>query len=256
MPNLPPLKRGGNRKSDMTGDTGFGYSPVTAEIAKARAMLTDQMREMKHTEMDRMGGNSPVARARNQARQLVGQDRARNLVNISRTTTVSAPAVPGHTQLFGKAHGHASENLWGDGSKSARRDDGRDVLPEAVPRLRPGRKLKSLAKKRGRRRRKKMAARTIQGAWRNSRKKNTAVSLLQATIRGFVARRHVKRMKQAKEAGVMVAMKGTLQGKSGWYQDFDGQTYFFAVDPKGVWWQVMKAEQWQGPCPGLRRAHR
>merc|ERR1719231_2206679 len=40
-------------------------------------------------------------------------------------------------------------------------------------------------------------------------------------------------------------MKGTTQGKSGWYQDFDGQTYFFAVDTKGVWWQVMKPEQWQ-----------
>eukprot|EP00941_MAST-03F_sp_MAST-3F-sp1_P002655 g2655.t1 len=52
-------------------------------------------------------------------------------------------------------------------------------------------------------------------------------------------------MKSAKEAGVMVAMKGTDQGKSGWYQDFDGQQYFFAVDNSGVWWQVLSRSEWE-----------
>jgi len=52
-------------------------------------------------------------------------------------------------------------------------------------------------------------------------------------------------MRQARDAGVMVAMKGTVQGRSGYYQDFDGEIYFFAIDKRGCWWQVVRANTWR-----------
>merc|ERR1719480_687600 len=51
-------------------------------------------------------------------------------------------------------------------------------------------------------------------------------------------------VKSAQQAGVMVAIRGTSQGRSGWYQDFDGTVYFFAVDAEGTWWQVVDQAEW------------
>lgn len=234
LPALQPLGKGGDAGKTPWGD----FSRAAAERAMARTMLKDDpMQEMKHSDSLSptrgfgRGGNSPS-----------------RLQNLSRTTSVSAPAMPGGgggggSSLFARPGGN--ENLWGSGGGSKMGGRGGNKLGSLSPVKSKPRKLKSIAKKRERRRKKKMAARHIQKAWRGHKKRNRGVMLLQSVIRGFVARRHVKRMKQAKEAGVMVAMKGTTQGKSGWYQDFDGQTYFFAVDTKGVWWQVMKPEQWQ-----------
>lgn len=44
--------------------------------------------------------------------------------------------------------------------------------------------------------------------------------LIQKVVRGVLARIHVRRVmfQKAKKAGVMLAMPGTKQGKSGWYQ--------------------------------------
>ena len=33
---------------------------------------------------------------------------------------------------------------------------------------------------------------------------------------------------------------GTTQGQSGWYMDFDGEVYYFAVDMYETWWQLVK----------------
>merc|ERR1712146_609301 len=64
----------------------------------------------------------------------------------------------------------------------------------------------------------------------------------QAWVRGWVQRRKTKRMRLAREAGVMVACTGTTQGQSGWYMDFDGEVYYFAVDMYETWWQLVKQE--------------
>lgn len=70
------------------------------------------------------------------------------------------------------------------------------------------------------------------------------IVLVQSSVRRFLAKVRYKRMKLAKESGVMIAMSGTTQGKSGRYQDFDGQVYFFAVTADGAWWQVVSREKW------------
>lgn len=68
---------------------------------------------------------------------------------------------------------------------------------------------------------------------------------IQRMFRGHLARRSAAVIQQAREAGVMVAINGTVQGQSGWYQDFDQQVYYFAVDEQGVWWEVVVEKTWE-----------
>ena len=68
---------------------------------------------------------------------------------------------------------------------------------------------------------------------------------MQSVFRGHLARMSAAVVQQAREAGVMVAINGTVQGQSGWYQDFDEQVYYFAVDSEGVWWEVVEDKTWK-----------
>jgi hypothetical protein len=73
---------------------------------------------------------------------------------------------------------------------------------------------------------------------------------IQTVFRGHLARLSAAVIQQAREAGVMVAINGTVQGRSGWYQDFDQQVYFFAVDATGVWWEVVAEKTWKSCVVG------
>ena len=58
------------------------------------------------------------------------------------------------------------------------------------------------------------------------------VVIMQSIIRRFIAKCRVRRKRfaiAAKEQGVLVAMRGTSQGKSGWYES-DGNVYYFVRD--------------------------
>lgn len=60
-----------------------------------------------------------------------------------------------------------------------------------------------------------------------------SVILLQALARGYNARASTKRLKihqAAKVSGVLVALKHTVQGESGWYCGPDGSLYYFVLD--------------------------
>lgn len=106
------------------------------------------------------------------------------------------------------------------------------------------RKLKSLAKKRARARKKKYAAVKMQRWFRAKNLTTAASTLMQRQVRRYLAGNRVELVRQAREAGVMVAVRSTVQGKSGWYQDFDSQVYFFAVDIDGTWWEVVSEKRW------------
>ena len=58
---------------------------------------------------------------------------------------------------------------------------------------------------------------------------------LQARMRSWCGRRDAwrERTRQAKLAGVMIAVRGTVQGKTGWYCDYDGHCFFFNVAQAG-----------------------
>ena len=60
---------------------------------------------------------------------------------------------------------------------------------------------------------------------------------LQKIARGFVGRRKTQALRQtliAKEAGVLLAMKRTVQGQDGWYEDPNGKIFYF-VPHRGQW---------------------
>ena len=60
-----------------------------------------------------------------------------------------------------------------------------------------------------------------------------AATMVQAYIRRCQAILNTRetRQKLAKENGVLVACKGTIQGHSGWYhQEEDGEKYYFTVE--------------------------
>merc|ERR1712150_125529 len=88
------------------------------------------------------------------------------------------------------------------------------------------------------------AAKSIQQFVKQKMTPTWAATKIQRIIRGWLCRRYVDMVKSAQQAGVMVAIRGTSQGRSGWYQDFDGTVYFFAVDAEGTWWQVVNQEEW------------
>jgi len=240
LPSLPPLKknRGYHSASDKQhGETGFGFSALTAEIAKARAVLEQQVTAREEEDF-RLPGLMDNRHGHRQPQKSVSPHGS-----YGSSPHSSSYSSSGH-------HQNQRQDQHNSSWQETRSPESHSLSPQhrmAKPKrhLKPGRKLKSLAKKRGRRRKKKLAATVIQRRWLKRRKYQKSLLTLQACIRGFVARRVTKRMLQAKEAGVMVAMKGTRQGRSGWYQDFDGQKYFFAVDAQGTWWQVMKEAKWK-----------
>jgi len=238
LPTLPPLKKPRGYRTDDNkhhGETGFGFSALTAEIAKARAVLATQVAPqddgfrlpgLMH-KRQQYGHSSPTSHSPHSS-------------SFSGSPSYRSPSQK--IQSLNQQNGSWPEMRSPESDLSL---SPKPRLAKAKRHLKPGRKLKSLAKKRGRRRKKKKAATLIQRFWLKRRKHLHCATVVQAIIRGFIARRVTKRMLQAKEAGVMVAMKGTRQGRSGWYQDFDGQKYYFAVDAHGTWWQVMKPSKWE-----------
>lgn len=122
--------------------------------------------------------------------------------------------------------------------------------PAAVSSIIPDVHEEGLSKKEKKKRKKikkkqKKSARVIQTFYRKKMVKHHAARVIQSKVRQYLAKGWVKMLRQAQQAGVMVAIQGTMQGKSGWYQDFDGTKYFFAVDPNGVWWQIVTQDEWQ-----------
>ena len=122
--------------------------------------------------------------------------------------------------------------------------------PAAVTSIIPDIHEEGLSKKEKKKRKKlrkkqKKSARLIQKFYRKKMIKHRAARVIQTKVRQYLAKGWVKMLRQAQQAGVMVAIQGTLQGKSGWYQDFDGTKYFFAVDPQGVWWQIVTQDEWK-----------
>jgi hypothetical protein len=66
---------------------------------------------------------------------------------------------------------------------------------------------------------------------------STRIEKLQAMVRGFLARATTKKIKihhAAKASGVLIAMKKTIQGETGWYVGPDGSVYYFVLD-EGEW---------------------
>ena len=104
---------------------------------------------------------------------------------------------------------------------------------------------KEKKKRKKARKRQKKSAKVIQRFYRKKMEKHVAARVIQTKVRQYLAKGWVKMLRQAQQAGVMVAIQGTTQGKSGWYQDFDGTKYFFAVDPNGVWWQIVTQDEWK-----------
>lgn len=104
---------------------------------------------------------------------------------------------------------------------------------------------KEKKKRKKQKKKQKKSAKLIQRFWRTKMEKHVAARVIQTKVRQFLAKGWVQMLRQAQQAGVMVAIQGTTQGKSGWYQDFDGTRYFFAVDPQGVWWQIVTPEEWE-----------
>ena len=59
----------------------------------------------------------------------------------------------------------------------------------------------------------------------------------QAAIRGYIGRARVLRTRNvlsAKQSGVLIAMKHTIQGESGWYLAPNGSVFYFVLD-NGDW---------------------
>lgn len=145
-----------------------------------------------------------------------------------------------------------SKNIWTGGKVGAL--VGQAKAPAKLSKLRgigplDGDVDETLSKKEKKKRKKmkkkqKKSAKLIQRFWRKKMEKHVAARVIQTKFRQYQAKKWIKKLKQAQQAGVMVAIQGTEQGKSGWYQDFDGTTYFFAVDPNGTWWQIVTQEEW------------
>ncbi len=63
-------------------------------------------------------------------------------------------------------------------------------------------------------------------------KTTKSIICLQAHVRGFIKRsqdRMAKDFSSASASGVLVALKGTVQGKSGWYRTPDNRVYYFTL---------------------------
>ncbi len=67
---------------------------------------------------------------------------------------------------------------------------------------------------------------------------------LQSQVRGFLGKKSMDRHRTkiaARETGVLVALKNTKQGESGWYESPDGKVYYF----------ICKKERWEIACGPL-----
>lgn len=240
---------------------------IRSEIAEARAALAPQHRDLNEFKQEELrkigakGGLGPVNNSFGRPRAPVG--------------TLSSVAPP--KALLRGGGGLKLPSIGGRGSPSAlpalRRFGHGNALPDSTANIwqKPADNLlarnpalhspispakgvlgassaKSDKKKKKRSKKKKKAekkaAKTIQKFVRKKMAETWAAKKMQRIIRGHLCRKYVEMVKSAQQAGVMVAIKGTKQGKSGTYQDFDGTIYFFAVDAEGTWWQVVEQSEW------------
>lgn len=147
-----------------------------------------------------------------------------------------------------------SKNLWSGGKVGTLLNNPRPARLSKLGSVNPfsdntnsdeGLSKKEKKKRKKMKKKQKKAAKLIQRQWRKKMEPHIAARVIQSKVRQYLAKSWVKMLRQAQQAGVMVAIRGTIQGKSGWYQDFDGTTYFFAVDKSGVWWQVVTQDEWE-----------
>jgi len=250
MPGVNGLAR--HLGINANGPNIGGHSQVRDSIAQARAQL-------------RSRGGTQFVRGGNEFRSTTPIHDAITRHNILGNTQYQQ--APGFKRASIRTEAANDVNLWATGGESAGYAD-RPPINGLLPKLqdapaplteeelrqerkrrkkrhkRNKKKLKSLAKKRARARKKKYSAIKLQRWFRSKNTITTASILMQRQLRRFLASKRVELVRQAREAGVMVAVKGTVQGKSGWYQDFDSQVYFFAVDVEGVWWEVVSEARW------------
>lgn len=246
---------------------------IRSEISQARAALNPQNRELekfKKEELRKLGatGARPPA---SKAPSSFNRPRAANFgaisppkANIFRgggglklpsITAGGGPAPLPSIRRFG--HGNAlpdsTANIWQQSSNnllhhSAQRQPSPIGVLGTSPTKSVGASSGSSKKKKKRAKRKKKAekkaAKTLQKFVKKRMAPTMAVKTIQRVVRGHLCRRYVDMVKSAQQAGVMVAIRGTSQGRSGWYQDFDGTVYFFAVDAEGTWWQVVDQAEW------------
>jgi hypothetical protein len=222
-------------------------------IAEARQVLAPDTRrkamdEHKKNELSRLSPNGrPSGRGGLRPLGGLGLDR------MGLPIKSSGAGLPGLRNFGGNAKN--SKNIWTGGKVST-----------LMANPRPARLMKlsaidnssmqttedndeGLSKKEKKKRKKlkkkqKKAVKVIQRRWRKAMEPHVAARVIQSKVRQMLAKSWVKMLRQAQQAGVMVAINGTVQGKSGWYQDFDGTKYYFAVDQNGIWWQVVTVDEW------------
>jgi len=258
-----------------------GGMAIRSEISQARAALNPQNRELekyKKEELRKLGSTGarpPVTKAPSS----FNRPRAANFgalappkANIFRgggglklpsITAGGGPAPLPSIRRFG--HGNAlpdsTANIWQQSSNNLLHNPAlrqpspigvgkkKEVLGAAPAKSVASSNSSSSAKKKKKRAKKrkkaeKKAAKSIQKFVKRKMAPTLAAVRIQRLVRGHLCRRYVDMVKSAQQAGVMVAIRGTSQGRSGWYQDFDGTVYFFAVDAEGTWWQVVDQAEW------------
>lgn len=261
-----------------------GGMQIRSEISKARAALAPQNRDLEKFKLDELRKIGSVARPPVNAKQPpFDRPRAANFGALSppkanifrggaglKLPSISAggkPAPLPSIRRFG--HGNAlpdsTANIWQKSSNNLLTHDPNSALRQSpINALAPKKEVlgathksgvsggvspkSSSSKKKKRKKRKKKAekkaAKSIQQFMKKKMAPTLAAVRIQRLVRGHLCRRYVDMVKSAQQAGVMVAIRGTSQGRSGWYQDFDGTVYFFAVDAEGTWWQVVDQAEW------------
>lgn len=252
--NVLPRHVGVNSNDSNIG----GHSQVRNSIAQARAQLRSRGSPFVRGGNEFRSSASPIHDVLGR-HNILGKDFKRASIRTEAANDVNLWANPGDTTAAATAakvkwEVHGMDRAAGSGllpklqdaPAPATEEDHRNHHKRKKKRHKKHkRKLKSLSKKRAKARLAKYSAMKMQRWFRANNTATGSSILLQRQIRRFLATKRVELVRQAREAGVMVAVKGTIQGKSGWYQDFDSQVYFFAVDVDGVWWEVVSEERWR-----------
>lgn len=248
---------------------------IRSEISQARAALNPKNRDLEKYKMEELRKLGASARVP-PSNTLYDRPRAANVAMAPpkahafrgggglKLPSISAGGKPALPSIRRFGHGNAlpdsTANIWKESSNNLLNNPAlqspilgapKNVLGTTPPPTKlaaaasstsSNKKKKKRAKKR--KKQEKKAAKSIQKFVKKKMTTTWAAMKIQRIVRGHLCRRYVDMVKSAQQAGVMVAIKGTSQGRSGWYQDFDGTIYFFAVDADGTWWQVVEQAEW------------
>lgn len=243
------------RQKNMSMNNSAPMGGLHGSIAEARQALAPDVRhramdEHKRNELQKLSpkDSRPMGRTGG-LRPLGGSSSGLDPMGLPVKSGGMLPAV----RNFGGDGNVSNQNIWTGGKVGAlmskTKAPARLTKLGAVAPLGGVEDESGLSKKEKKKRKKlkkkqKKSAKLIQRFWRKKMEKHVAARVIQTKVRQYLAKGWVKMLRQAQQAGVMVAIQGTVQGKSGWYQDFDGTKYFFAVDPNGVWWQIVTQDEW------------